>query len=123
MPYKTEEAFKRLGDRITDIAREAAERITDDEKAIDDTISFVRQRVHTAVNEALEQHKMLSVPERSHIKQLKKREEHLVEIIQNRDEEKSKELHQIYGDKFVDFQQLELNAVRWALHFIEERSL
>lgn len=112
-----------LGDEIHNIAVRAVSRITDDEKVAENTASYIRMRVHTAVNDSLEQHKILKVSERSRVAELKKRINFIKKNIEERDPVKTEEIRQKLGDKYVDFAKLELTALQWAVEFIEERAL
>lgn len=122
MPLRQVDAGQ-LGDKIAEIVRIAARRLTENEEDVEKTATYVRQRVHTAVNESLDDHKMLRAAERAKIGELRKRANHLKKIIEERDQDRTAELQERYGKHYIDFQRLELNAIEWAIEFIEERSL
>lgn len=83
----------------------------------------IGQRVCAVINTHAKAQKVLNRDERNKIELLKRRVEYLKRRMRERDPEVTEKLKKEHGEHYIDFDEVEATAVKWAIKFIEEHSL
>lgn len=111
-----------LSERIDDIIVKSLERYIEDPSVINKMKPAIRADLMHAFNEHSKGAKILTSSEKDRLRRIQHRIIYLKRKMETRDPQKTSELKDKYGTKFVDFNESEVSALEWAVQFVKEHA-
>lgn len=112
-----------LAERVSDEINRTVRRYIDDEEEIAKAVQATKARIILAFNEHSKAVKSLNAAERDRLERINRRILYLRAKMEKRDPAKTEELQRTFGEKFVDFHEIEASALEWAVRFIKGHSV